>query len=185
MDFFAPHLNECPALLLDLPDEGSALPDDHPRRGVWYEQLDLALPLRRHLVVEVDGGAAVRVRLLAHLLADELHNGGDAVAGPGDQAHALVGARVEVVALGDLDPGSGALLQVRDGLPAFPDDGASGGARDQHFQVDGGLAACGSLFTCGTHIGMRHEECSDGTNMWRDFLVSVFFLQKVVKLNVN
>lgn len=49
---------------------------------------------------------------------------------------------IEVVRFGHLDPRPGLLLQLRDGLPTFADDGAGYHWRHQHFEVVRRLHGC-------------------------------------------
>lgn len=60
-------------------------------------------------------------------------NGDKREAGHRDLGHAQL-TRVEVFGLGQLDGGSGLLLQLHDGLASFADDGARGVAGDEHLQ---------------------------------------------------
>ncbi|KAG7256932.1 hypothetical protein CRUP_020954 [Coryphaenoides rupestris] len=53
---------------------------------------------------------------------------------PGRRRHQPTVAGVEVFGFGQLDGGSGLLLQLDDGLASLPDDGAGCVAGDQHLQ---------------------------------------------------
>ena len=83
-------LNEGSGIVLELLDEATALADDHSGRRVGNQHLDLLLPLRRDLVVKVDGRLGVRIRLLADLFQDEVKDPGHRIQGARDQANTLI-----------------------------------------------------------------------------------------------
>ncbi len=88
--------------------------------------LHLSFPLGGGLAVIVpsDGAAAMVLRSLADLLADEVNNGCDSLHSARDETDALVGAGIEVVVLGHLDARAYVFLNFCNGLAALPNYGA-------------------------------------------------------------
>jgi hypothetical protein len=72
--------------------------------------LHLLLSFSCTLAVIVSAVGAVVLRLLPNLLPDEVEDGGESLQVARDQAHPLVGAGIEVIGLGHLDPCPDTLL---------------------------------------------------------------------------